>query len=129
MEGGREGGRAGRREGRRAGKAKKEGPLTRLPVREDTRIEPCEDRGNDGRTEVIIHCHLGRFGDINPSSVLPQGPMHGVKLKSIRSAFLAVNAQAGATRAGFLQGGDAETVELAVWEGIDGLDTDGDWRE
>lgn len=50
-------------------------------------------------------------------------------MESIRSAFLTVNAEAGAARGGFFQWEDAETVEFAVWEGVDRLDTDGDWRE
>lgn len=54
--------------------------------------------------------------------------MHRIELKVVGTALLPVDGEAGTACGGFLQGGDAEAVELAVCEGVDGLDTDGDWR-
>ena len=99
-----------------------------MTVRKNTRIESSKDRGNDGRTQVVIHSHLGGLRAIDPPLVLAKGPMDGVELEGVGAAFLAIDGEAGAARGGFLQGGDAEAVELAVCEGVDGLDTDGDWR-
>jgi len=52
--------------------------------------------------------------------------MHRIELKVVGASLLPVNGQAGAARGVFFQGCDAEAVELAVCEGVDGLDTDGD---
>lgn len=51
--------------------------------------------------------------------------MHRVKVESIGSAFLTVDREAGTFRLA-LKWSDAEAVELAVWERVHGLDTDGD---
>ena len=97
-----------------------------MTVGKNTRIESSKDRGNDGCTQVVIHSHLGGLGAIDPPLVLAKGPMHRIELKVVGASLLPVNGQAGAARGVFFQGCDAEAVELAVCEGVDGLDTDGD---